>query len=131
MIGLIIRPDLQFRHLVFEIMKGKLKTSFLVSEDMTIVEGTEVEIVDIRYGCETYYMCNIPSGICIPIESNKIEITDYTPFVDWSTLRREYACRAMQGILRVYCTVNDPERYALVAKDAVKYADALIDELRK
>lgn len=46
-------------------------------------------------------------------------------------LRREYACRAMQGILRVYCTVNDPERYALVAKDAVKYADALIDELRK
>lgn len=131
MIGLIIRPDLQFRHLVFEIMKGKLKTSFLMSEDMTIVEGTEVEIVDIRYGCETYYMCNIPSGICIPIESNKIEITDYTPFVDWSTLRREYACRAMQGILRVYCTVNDPERYALVAKDAVKYADALIDELRK
>lgn len=131
MIGLIIRPDLQFRHLVFEIMKGKLKTSFLVSEDMTIVEGTEVEIVDIRYGCETYYMCNIPSGICIPIESNKIEITDYTPFVDWNSLRREYACRAMQGILRVYCTVNDPERYALVAKDAVKYADALIDELRK
>lgn len=131
MIGLIIRPDLQFRHLVFEIMRGKLKTSFLVSEDMTIVEGTEVEIVDIRYGCETYYMCNIPSGICIPIESNKIEITDYTPFVDWNTLRREYACRAMQGILRVYCTVNDPERYALVAKDAVKYADALIDELRK
>lgn len=37
----------------------------------------------------------------------------------------------MQGILRVYCTVNDPEIYALVAKDAVKYADALIDELRK
>lgn len=102
-----------------------------MSEDMTIVEGTEVEIVDIRYGCETYYMCNIPSGICIPIESNKIEITDYTPFVDWNSLRREYACRAMQGILRVYCTVNDPERYALVAKDAVKYADALIDELRK
>lgn len=131
MIGLIIRPDLQFRHLVFEIMRGKLKTSFLVSEDMALVEGAEVEIVDIRYGCETYYMCNIPSGICIPIESNKIEIIDYTPFVDWSTLRREYACRAMQGILRVYCTVNDPERYALVAKDAVKYADALIDELRK
>lgn len=50
---------------------------------------------------------------------------------DWNSLRREYACRAMQGILRVYCTVNDPERYALVAKDAVKYADALIDELRK
>ena len=57
MIGLIIRPDLQFRHLVFEIMRGKLKTSFLVSEDMALVEGTEVEIVDIRYGCETYYMC--------------------------------------------------------------------------
>lgn len=131
MIGLIIRPDLQFRHLVFETMRGKLKTSFLASEDMTLLEGAEVEIVDIRYGCETYYMCNIPSGICIPIESNKIEITDYTPFVDWNTLRREYACRAMQGILRVYCTVNDPERYALVAKDAVKYADALIDELRK
>ena len=131
MIGLIIRPDLQFRHLVFEIMRGKLKTSFLVSEDMALVEGAEEEIVEIRYGCETYYMCNIPSGICIPIESNKIEIIDYTPFVDWSTLRREYACRAMQGILRVYCTVNDPERYALVAKDAVKYADALIDELRK
>ena len=46
-------------------------------------------------------------------------------------MRKEYACRAMQGILRVYCTVNDPERYALVAKAAVKYADALIDELRK
>lgn len=58
-------------------MRGKLKTSFLEPEDMAIVEGTEVEIVDGWCGCDGYfYQCELPEGRQIVINSVNIEITD-------------------------------------------------------
>lgn len=42
-------------------------------------------------GCYTYYMCIIPSGEQIPIEARKIDIIDYTSFMDWNKLRVEFA----------------------------------------
>lgn len=112
-------------------MKGKTNTGVVISETETLVAGTEVEIVDIRYGCETCYMCIIPSGISIPIDSRIVDITDHTPFMDWNKLRVEFAGRAMQGILS---GTNNPT-IVIDTKSAVKsaviYADTLIEELKK
>lgn len=112
-------------------MKGKTNTRVVISETETLVVGTEVEIVDIRYGCETYYMCIIPSGIQIPIDARIVDITGYTPFMDWNKLRVEFAGRAMQGILS---GTNNPtiaiDPKSMV-KSAVIYADTLIEELKK
>lgn len=38
-------------------MKGKTNVGVVISETETLAAGTEVEIVDVRYGCETYYIC--------------------------------------------------------------------------
>lgn len=65
-------------------MKGKLNMGVPVSDNEMLTIGTEVEIVDICYG---YYMCIIPSGIQIPIEARKVDITDHTQFMDWKKLR--------------------------------------------
>lgn len=113
-------------------MKGKINTGIIISETESLVAGTEVEIVDIRYGCETYYMCIIPSGIQIPINARIVDITDHTPFMDWNKLRIEFAGKAMQGILSSSYddVMNNPEEYQYVANVSVKYADALIEELK-
>lgn len=113
------------------IMKGKTNTGVVISKTEMLSAGTEVEIVDVCYGCETYYMCIIPSGIQIPIDARIVDITDHTPFMDWNKLRVEFAGRAMQGILS---GTNNP-KIAIdpksVAESAVIYADALIEELKK
>lgn len=57
-------------------MKGKTKIGIELSKTEMLAIGTEVEIVDIRYGCDIFYMCIIPSGIRIPIEAYKIDITE-------------------------------------------------------
>lgn len=114
-------------------MKGKLNMGVPISDNEMLAIGTEVEIVDVRHGCYTSYMCIIPSGEQIPIEAHKIDITDHTPFMDWNKLRIELAGRAMQGILSSsYDDVdNYPKGYEYVANVSVKYADALIEELKK
>lgn len=112
-------------------MKGKTNAGVAISETEMLVIGTEVEIVDIRYGYYTSYICKIPSGKQIPIEAHKIDIIDYTPLMDWSKLCIEFAGRAMQGILsgtRDPTNTIDPKS---VAEGAIAYADALIEELKK
>lgn len=114
-------------------MKGKTNIGVVISETEMLAIGTEVEIVDVRYGCYTSYMCIIPSGEQILIEAHKIDITDHTPFMDWNKLRVEFAGRAMQGMLNSsYDSImNYPKEYEFVATESVKYADALIEELKK
>lgn len=113
-------------------MKGKTNTGVVISETESLVAGTEVEIVDVRYGCETYYMCIIPSGIQIPIDARVIDITDHTPFTDWNKLRIEFAGKAMQGLLNA----TSIERFTLrikpstIAEASLEYADALIKKLK-
>lgn len=104
-----------------------------ISDNEMLAIGTEVEIVDVRHGCYiSYYMCIIPGGRQIPIEANEIEITDYTPFMDWKKLRVEFANSAMQGILsNIYKEkMNYSEICVCTAKVAVEFADALIKELK-
>lgn len=43
-------------------MKGKTNTGVEISKTEMLAIGTEVEIVDVRHGYYTSYMCIIPSG---------------------------------------------------------------------
>ena len=70
-------------------MKGKTNVGVVISETETLAAGTEVEIVDVRYGCETYYICIIPSGAQIPIDARIVDITDHTSYIDWEQRRYE------------------------------------------
>lgn len=112
-------------------MKGKIITEITIHENKMLEIGTEVEIVDIQYGCYTSYMCIIPTGEQISIEASKIHITDYTPFVDWIALRREFAKRAMQGILSGTSNPTNTIDPKSVAEAAIAYADVLIEELKR
>lgn len=79
-------------------MKGKTKIGIELSKTEMLVIGTEVEIIDIlRYGCGILYMCITPSGIRIPIEFHKIDITDYTPFAE-----RNYKNKAIEEAAKEY-----------------------------
>lgn len=123
-------------------MKGKINTEVAISETESLTAGTEVEIVDIRYGCDMFYMCILPVGRRILINASKIDITDYTPFMEWDKLRVEFAGRAMQGILSSEentqysyhkCDYNKNEERSVpkaISRFAVACADALIEELK-
>lgn len=112
-------------------MKGKLITDVTTSDNEMIVIGTEVEIVDIRYGCEVYYMCIIPSGRQIMINANDIEITDYNRCIDWEQRRYELAKAAMQG----FCSNPHGQIMSadsnITAEWSIGFADALIRRLKK
>lgn len=111
-------------------MKGKLITDVTTSDNEMIVIGTEVEIVDIRYGCEVYYMCIIPSGRQIMINANDIEITGYDRCIDWEQRRYEISKDVLSSFLsnsNEMIFEGNPEDHA---KDAVLFADALIRRLK-
>ncbi|MCM1730914.1 hypothetical protein [Bacteroides uniformis] len=111
-------------------MKGKTNAVVIISETETLLLGTEVEIVDIRYGCNTSYMCIIPSGKRIEIDARLVDISDYTPFTDWNKLRIELAGKAIQG----FCS-NPHEQVMnadsnVLAEWSIDFADALIKKLK-
>ena len=49
----------------------------------------------------------------------------------WDEFRREVAMRAMQGLINNQKANHDEIQAIVVAQDAVKYADALIEQLKK
>lgn len=111
-------------------MKGKTNTEVVISKTENLAAGTEVEIVDVCYGCETYYMCVIPSGVQMTIDARFVDIIDYTPSIDWEQKRYELAKAAMQG----FCS-NPHEQIMsadsnVVAEWSVGFADALIKKLK-
>jgi len=124
-------------------MKARLITGAEISNTEMLAIGTEVEIVDGHCGTDGYYYtCKIPDGRQINIKSDFLEITDFTPYIDWRTRRYELAKAAMQGILsnesQVECAYKrachrENGRPAIpnsVVRYAVECADALIKELK-
>lgn len=119
-------------------MRGKLKTSFLESEDMAIVEGTEVEIVDGWCGCDGYfYQCELPGGRQIVVNSKDVDITDRRPYVNWEQRRYEIAKDVMNGIISAHTVeeinnsfYNNDSVYKIVVDLSVELADALIERLK-
>lgn len=116
-------------------MKGTLKHPFRISESETYVAGTTVDITNSFRGCgENFYNCIFPNGFQVTIQQHKINITDYSPIVDWNALRFEFAAKAMQGILanpmimeRIFVIGSDEDK---VARCALAHADALIKVLK-
>ena len=111
-------------------MKGKTNTEVVISKTENLAAGTEVEIVDVCYGCETYYMCVIPSGVQMTIDARFVDIIDYTPSIDWEQRRYELAKAAMQG----FCS-NPHEQIMsadsnIVAEFSIGFADSLIEKLK-
>lgn len=111
-------------------MKGKTNTEVVISKTENLAAGTEVEIVDVCYGCETYYMCVIPSGVQMTIDARFVDIIDYTPSIDWEQRRYELAKTAMQGVLSnpAFCgTYSKREAPIIIALDC---ADNMIKKLK-
>lgn len=118
-------------------MKGKLITDVTTSDNEMIVIGTEVEIVDIRYGCEVYYMCIIPSGRQIMINANDIEITDYNRCINWEQRRYELAKSFATGIVSSHTVeeinnsfIRNDYGHEVVSDLSIKLADILIKRLK-
>ncbi len=124
-------------------MKAKVIIGAPISSNEMVAIGTEVEIVNGHCGTDGYYyMCKLPNGEQVGIKSDYLEITDFTPYIDWEQRRYELAKAAMQGILS---NENEVE-YACseanygegkhiipraIAQFAIACADALIAELKK
>ena len=111
-------------------MKGKTNTEVVISKTENLAAGTEVEIVDVCYGCETYYMCVIPSGVKMTIDARFVDIIDNIPLIDWEQRRYELVKAAMQG----FCS-NPHEQIMsvdsnIVAEWSIGFADSLIKKLK-
>lgn len=115
-------------------MKGKLNTDISISNNEMLLAGTEVEIVDSLNGYTgVVYQCRFPKGKQVMISANKVDITDYSPRIDWEQRRYEIAKSAMQGLLCAPIVEGiDPKPTPLeLARAAVRNADALIKELKE
>lgn len=125
-------------------MKGKLNRDVSISDNEMLLAGTHVDILDVLNECTgILYQCKLITGRQVKISSNKVDITDYSPHIDWEQRRYELAKAAMQGIFSDKDEVDiaytcmgykESEKHTVpkaVAQYAVSCADALIEELKK
>lgn len=107
-------------------MKGRLIEAYNISENEMIAKDTEVDITNIFTGSiGMFYKCNVGNKE-ITIDSNVIEITDYSPIINWEQRRYEIA----KDILAAFNPINNRPNPELNAKCAIIYADALIKQLK-
>ena len=63
-------------------MKGKTNIGIELSKTEMLAIGTEVEILDSLNGyAGVVYRCKLPKGKQVMINSNKVDITDYSPYI--------------------------------------------------
>lgn len=123
-------------------MKGKLNRGVPVSPAESLIIGTEVEIIATM---EMHYLCRIPSGKQVPISVSAIDITDFSPIIDWEQRRYEIAkaCLAqrinsehyrindlIQGLTESEATSIVKQMMEALIKSSVVYADELIKQLK-
>lgn len=110
-------------------MKAKLLRPYTIDMTHTVCAGAEVEIVNGYCTSNGYvYCCIMSDGTQREINSNDLQIIDYTPYIDWQKVRIKAAIAAMQGFCSnssIEMTIND------MAKLSVEQADDLIEELKK
>lgn len=102
----------------------------------TITEGTEVTIIK-GMEADAADVLNVPYGMCYLCEfegsthyipATYLTITDWSN-IDWEQRRYELAKAAMQNLCGCERFWSYPEED--IAKYSVRYADALIEELKK
>lgn len=108
-------------------MKGKLiKNMLVVSENEMIAKDTEVDITNIfTESTGKFSKCNVGYKEVI-IDADAIEITDYSPIINWEQRRYEIA----KDILAAFNPINSRSNPDLDAKCAIIYTDALIKQLK-
>ena len=78
-----------------------------------------------------YYLCDFGNGDIYPINRVQLETTDRRPIVNWEQRRYEIA----KDVLAAFTSNSNSDVFAYSkekqAEDAVEYADALIEELKK
>jgi hypothetical protein len=123
-------------------MKGKNNIEIELSKTETLDIGTEVEILDSLNGYDSVvYRCKLPKGKQVMINSNKVDITDYNPYINWEQRRYEIAKETVTAIMsnedfyhQVLCEGAEHGQRQIqtnIARAAVIFADALIKELKK
>lgn len=110
-------------------MKGVLKSSFSISENETILEGTEIEIID-RYDSNNY-LCEVQGGRKVVIWDGYIKTEERIPWIDWEQRRYELAKSAMQGYCIALGLDDDSESYENIAIGSLRAADAMIKKLKE
>ena len=112
-------------------MKGKLNKEVPVSDSKILSIGTEFEIVNGWCGCEGYfYQCIVPDGTQMPINSDYIDITDHSPYIDWEQRRYEIAKEVTAKLYALTYTGDIVASDEDLAKSAIKQADGLIKQLK-
>ena len=72
----------------------------------------------------------IPGGKQVVINSEKIEITDHRPYVNWEQRRYELAKSAMQGYCIAFGLNDDSETYENIAIGSLRVANAMIKKMK-
>lgn len=112
-------------------MKGKLKIGVPVSSNEMLAIGTEVEIISQWCGCGgRFCQCVIQGGRKVVINSSEIEITDYSPYIDWEQRRYELAKHAMQAYVSSKLTLQEQTKCEYIAISSINMADAMIKKLK-
>ncbi|MCE8566515.1 hypothetical protein K0F19_07665 [Bacteroides fragilis] len=122
-------------------MKGKTNIGIELSKTEMLAIGTEVEILDSLNGyAGVVYRCKLPKGKQVMINSNKVDITDYSPYINWEQRRYEIAKETVTAIMsnedfyyQVLCEGAEHGQRQIqtnIARAAVIFADALIEELK-
>lgn len=104
------------------------------------------EIIDVKFSVhpnpavdETFWWCKDKQESYHTWELDFLEVDTTRKFIDWEQRRYEIAKEAMGALISSpsyqFCEVNNYYEVYIepsedVAKDAVKYADALIEELK-
>lgn len=123
-------------------MKGKTNIGIELSKTEMLAIGTEVEILDSLNGyAGVVYRCKLPKGKQVMLNSNEVDITDYSPYIDWEQRRYEIAKETVTAIMsnedfyhQVLCEGAEHGQRQIqtnIARAAVIFADALIKELKK
>lgn len=107
-------------------MKGKLIKAYSISENEILAKDTEIEITNIYSGYNSNFYKGMVGDREVVIDSNAIEITDYSPIINWEHRRYEIA----KDILAAFNPINSRSNPDLDAKCAIIYADALIKQLK-
>lgn len=110
-------------------MKGILVEPYHISTNEILKKGLEVEIIS-KWDDDTY-LCEIPGGIRVKIWNMCLEITDYSPYIDWEQRRYELTKSAIQGYCIALGLDDDSELYENIAIGSLRVADAVIKQLKK
>lgn len=111
-------------------MKGKLIRPYSIDMEKTLCAGAEVEIITGVWTADGYkYFCELSGKEHVYIEHDYIDITDYTPHIDWEERRYQIAKEVLPAVIQASFKygMTDEE----MVQTTLKCTDCLIEQLKK